>query len=96
MIRSPIQLNSRPRSYREHFLESGLFVDGPLSAIIRNDAFRAVKGFSGECYVGDLELWLTLAARYAVTIPPPRPTWWSQDEQAKYIHREHRTRRVVL
>lgn len=50
--------------FREHFFEGVRWHNSPLSAIIRREAFEAVGGFSGRPYVGDMEMWLNLGARY--------------------------------
>jgi glycosyltransferase involved in cell wall biosynthesis len=80
----PLQLTSE-EAYREYYLQGGdLFGHGPLAAIIRADAFRAVGGFSGVNLVGDLELWVKLAARFPVVLLPAGLTWWRQHEGQEY------------
>jgi hypothetical protein len=81
----PLQL-SPAESYRWHFLRTGLFGNAPASAIIRRDAFQAMGGFSGKRYVGDVELWLRLGARYPAVILPPGLTWWRShaEQEIKY------------
>jgi hypothetical protein len=85
--RAPYPLQLSPvESYRWHFLRTGLFGNAPASAIIRRDAFQAIGGFSGKRYVGDVELWLRLGARYPAVILPPGLTWWRShaEQEIKY------------
>jgi glycosyltransferase involved in cell wall biosynthesis len=81
----PVQL-SPEEVYREYYLEGeDIFGHGPLAAIIRTAAFQEVGGFSGVNLVGDLELWVKLAARYPVVLLPPGLTWWRQHEGQEYV-----------
>lgn len=73
----PRQLSPR-EAYREEFLGNGLFGNSPLSAIIRADAFRSVKGFTGKRHVGDTELWMILSARYPMIKMVLGLTWWRE------------------
>ena len=54
------------QAYREHFLGRGLFGVGPSGTIILASAFRTAGGFSGRRFIGDVELWLRLAAQSLV------------------------------
>jgi len=67
--------------YREHFLERWILGRGPLAAIIRADAFQAVGGFRDMRFVGDVDLWVRLAARYPVVKMVQDLTWWRQHDQ---------------
>jgi glycosyltransferase involved in cell wall biosynthesis len=70
----PFCLNPE-EAYARHFFGPGLFSHPPLSAIIRRDCFEKVGGFSGRRYVGDIELWLTLARHFSVVLMPLGLTW---------------------
>lgn len=71
-------------AYARHFFGGGLFSDGPLSAIIRRDCFEKVGCFSGKRYVGDTELWLTLARHFGVVLMPLGLTWWRRHDGQEY------------
>jgi glycosyltransferase involved in cell wall biosynthesis len=80
----PVQLTPE-EAYREYYLrEQDLFGHGPLAAIIRTEPFRMVGGFSGINLVGDLELWVKLAARFPVVLLPAGLTWRRQHEGQEY------------
>jgi glycosyltransferase involved in cell wall biosynthesis len=79
----PRQLSPR-EAYREEFLGNGLFGNAPLSAIIRAEAFRAVKGFSGKRHIGDTELWMNLSARFPVVKMVLGLTWWREHGEQEY------------
>ena len=66
---------------REHFLHRSLLHNAPLSAIVRTEAFRAAGGFSPMRYVGDVDLWLRLAARWPVVLIRGGLTWWRSHDQ---------------
>ena len=69
-------------AYREHYLADGLFGVGPTGAIISAAAFQKLGGFSGKRYVGDVEMWLKLAAVYPVLKFMEGLVWWrSHSEQ---------------
>jgi len=81
----PYPVLSSPREiYREHFLERWILGRGPLATIIRGDAFRAVGGFRDLRFVGDVDLWVRLAARYPVAKMPQDLTWWRQHDEQEY------------
>ena len=80
----PVEL-SPVEAYRRHFLEDGLFGCGPLGVIIRAECFRERGGFSGQRYVGDLELWGGLAARHPVVLIPNGLVWWREHEGQEYL-----------
>jgi len=62
-------------AYRENFFERDLLARAPGSAIIRRTAFEQSGGFSGRRQVGDHELWLKLASRFAVVKMPTDLVW---------------------
>jgi hypothetical protein len=72
---SPAQL------YSSHYLGRSPLGVGPSASIIRRECFAAVGGFSGKQFVGDSELWLKLAERWAIVSLPPALVWWRQHEQ---------------
>jgi glycosyltransferase involved in cell wall biosynthesis len=76
-------------AYRQHFLEDGLFGCGPLGVILRADAFRQVGGFSGQRYIGDLEMWSRLAARHPVVLIPDGLVWWREHDGQEYLDGIH-------
>lgn len=81
----PWQLSPR-EAYREEFLGNGLFGNAPLSAIIRADAFRSVKGFTGKRYIGDNEMWMILAARHPLVKMVQGLTWWREHGNQELSH----------
>jgi glycosyltransferase involved in cell wall biosynthesis len=81
----PVQLTPE-QAYWEHFLGPGLLVNAPLSAIIRANAFRAVGGFSGRRQIGDLELWLRVAARYPIVKIVRDLVWWRAHGDQEYAY----------
>lgn len=72
----PVSITPR-QSYLEHFNGYGHFDRAPGSAIIKKAAFDAVGGFSGKRYVGDIELWFTLAKRFNM-VKFPTDLYWSR------------------
>ena len=81
----PYPFQTSPQeAYHEHFLKSGLLSNAPLSAIIRTSKFRAVGGFSAKRYVGDVELWLKMAACFPVVKMVPGLTWWRSHGNQEY------------
>lgn len=79
----PIHLDSA-KAYQKHFFEYGLLDFGPTGVIIRKSCFDECGGFSGKRYVGDQELWLKLAARFAVVELPPSLIFWRQHEGQEF------------
>jgi glycosyltransferase involved in cell wall biosynthesis len=51
-------------AYKTHFFERGILDISPSGSIIRNDVFKAEKGFWEHRCVSDLEFWLRLALKY--------------------------------
>lgn len=79
----PIQMSSA-QVYREHFLIGGVLTCGPTGAILRTAAFHETGGFSGKRYIGDIEMWLKLAAKDPVVILMPGLVWWRQHEGQEF------------
>ncbi len=70
------------QAYRREFLSTGLLHSGPTGSIIRSHAFRDVGGFSGKRFIGDVELWLRLSARYPIlTLQSDLVSWRSHANQ---------------
>lgn len=81
-------------AYREHFLGPGLLSNAPLSAIIQADAFRSVGGFSGIRQLGDMELWLKLAAHFPTVKMVRDLAWWRSHGKQEFAYdtEEYKTR----
>ena len=58
-----------------------IFNRSPLTAIMRRTAFEEVGGFTGTRYVGDYEMWHTLASRYPMVMMSAWPVFWRQHDQ---------------
>jgi glycosyltransferase involved in cell wall biosynthesis len=72
------------KSYEDYFILDGFLANGPLASIIRRDVFMMLNGFSGKRMVGDLELWLIIAARYPILRLPKNLVYWRQHEEQEY------------
>jgi hypothetical protein len=68
------------QAYREHYLSGGLFGVGPTGTIILAKQFRSAGGFSGKRFIGDMELWLRLAAQNPVVKFMEGLVWWRPHE----------------
>ncbi len=67
----PCPMLLTPRlAYEREFLGSGLFQQGPASALFRADAFRALGGFPDVAYAGDYLFWLRVCASVNVLLVP--------------------------
>jgi hypothetical protein len=67
----PCPMLLTPRlAYEREFLGSGLFQQGPASALFRADAFRALGGFPDFNYAGDYLFWLRACATVNVLLVP--------------------------
>jgi glycosyltransferase involved in cell wall biosynthesis len=66
--------------FQRHFLGRSPIGVGPSAAIIRRECFEKVRGFSGRQFVGDTELWLTLAESWPIILLPPALVWWRRHE----------------
>jgi glycosyltransferase involved in cell wall biosynthesis len=71
----PFLLNPE-ECYRRQFIKKGVLDLGPTGTIIRRDAFLSAGGFSGARHIGDVELWLKLAARQPVVKIQPGLVFW--------------------
>jgi len=77
----PYPFTSSPREvYLAHFLGRSVLGAGPSGAIMRHDAFSAAGGFSGRQFIGDDELFLSLAHRSPVVSLPPALVWCRKHE----------------
>jgi glycosyltransferase involved in cell wall biosynthesis len=67
----PCPMLLTPRlAYEREFLGSGLFQQGPASALFRAEAFRALGGFPDFNYAGDYLFWLRACATVNVLLVP--------------------------
>ena len=67
----PCPMLLTPRlAYEREFLGSGLFQQGPASALFRADVFRALGGFPEVTYAGDYLFWLRACASVSVLLVP--------------------------
>lgn len=71
-------------AYERHFLGLGLFAAGPLGAIIHRERFESIGRFSGARYVGDIEAFLALGARFPVVVIQRDLVWWRTHEGQEY------------
>jgi hypothetical protein len=55
-------------AYERVFLSSGLFQQGPASALFRTDTFRELGGFPNVPYAGDYLFWLRACAAVNVLL----------------------------
>lgn len=75
---NPYPVCISPRQiYLEHFGNYGHLNRAPGSAIIKREAFDSVGGFSGARYIGDIELWFTLAQKYSM-VKFPVDLYWAR------------------
>jgi hypothetical protein len=57
---------------------------GPSGSIIVRKVFEELGGFSGKRYVGDTELWLSIAALFPVLELPPALVFWRRHDEQEY------------
>lgn len=67
-------------AYRSFFFKGALLHIGPSGAIIRHSAFKEMGGFSGQQYVGDIELWLKILQKHKMVRLPQDLIWWREHE----------------
>ena len=72
---------SGEQAYKAYFFHCALLTTAPSGAIIKRDLFETIGGFSGKPYIGDTEMWLTLAQQFSVVCMPLDLIWWRQHEQ---------------
>jgi len=84
----PVLVDSES-AYKEYLFNGDFMSTGPTGSIIRRSLFEEVGGFSGKRYIGDIEMWLTLAARQPVVKFQPGLFWWRQHESQEYMHGQH-------
>lgn len=73
------------QAYRKQFLGRGCLSCGPTGAIIKKEAFDAVRGFDKSWGIlSDIDLWLRLAARWHIALLPPGLVWWRRHETQEY------------
>lgn len=78
-------LYSPPEAYMLYYFQNKLLSVGPTATIIRKAAFDAAGGFSGKQYLGDLELWLKIAATNSVAALPPGLIFWREHEGQQIV-----------
>lgn len=86
----PIIVSSK-ETYCQEFLNKGYLSSGPSGAMIRNDIFKEMGGFSGKPFVGDHELWLKISRQYSVIKLQPSLIWYRihPEQQTNYEHRDY-------
>ena len=67
-------------AYFENFFITSFFYAGPGGAIIKRDIFEEMRGFSGKRYIGDVELWMKMSAKYSSIVFWPGLIWWRKHE----------------
>jgi glycosyltransferase involved in cell wall biosynthesis len=88
--RNPLPLTPFPillqplEAYRKHFFIAGILDFGPSGSIVRKDIFDKMGGFSGKRYVGDFELWLSIAALYPIVEVSSALVFWRQHEGQEF------------
>lgn len=78
-------LSSSKEALYNFFMGTSALGVGPTEAIIKNEAFKNVGGFSGKQYIGDMELWLKLAKGSPVVSLPPALAYWRQHEDQQIV-----------
>jgi glycosyltransferase involved in cell wall biosynthesis len=68
------------QAYHVHFFERGLLDYGPTGVIIQTERFRLNNGFKPIRNVSDIDMWLRMAAKYAVVEMPTGLIYWRQHE----------------
>jgi len=61
----PFQLTPKETYYRE-YLQRGILGVGPTATIIQRKIFEQSKGFTGQRYIGDVELWLKISSQFPI------------------------------
>lgn len=81
----PYEINTK-NAFRLHYLQNGFFYAGPGGAIIRKSCFDEIGKFSGEKYVGDIDLWFRLSVKYSCVVFWPGLIWWNihEEQENKY------------
>ncbi len=86
----PICLEPRD-AYTCHFFGEGLFHGGPLTAILRRDAFFGLGKFDEGRMISDTDMWYRIALNYPVVVLPSGLVWQRRhanqelSDQKKYI-----------
>ena len=73
----PFVLDSR-EAFLNHYGGNEIFNKAPLSAILRQDAFRQVGGFSPLRMVGDFEMWHKMALHFPVLLMIDGIVWYRE------------------
>lgn len=91
----PYEISSK-ESYRKHFLNGGFFYAGPGGAIIRRKCFVEVSKFSGERYIGDVDLWMKLSSKYSCVVFWPGLIWWRIHDNQENIFEKSEVKIISL
>nr|WP_321452397.1 glycosyltransferase family A protein [uncultured Carboxylicivirga sp.] len=76
---------SPAEAYKKHYFQTPIFNKAPLSSIIRNDAFKAVNGFTGKQHLGDFEMWHVLSKKYNVVLMPKGIVWYREHDEQQMV-----------
>jgi glycosyltransferase involved in cell wall biosynthesis len=79
------KLISPVQAYRSYYYANRILSVGPTGTIIRRDVFSQIGGFSGENYIGDIELWLLISQKYSVLYLPPGLIYWREHEGQQIV-----------
>ncbi len=63
-------------AYKKHYFEGSFLGAAPIAVIIKTNAFYQCGGFTGKRMVGDLELFLKIAAVYNTLLLPGVYFWY--------------------
>ena len=72
-------------TFTREFLQRGVLGLGPTGTIIRRDVFEKLGGFTGTRYIGDTELWYSIALVYPVVKMEDDLIFWRQHDQQQII-----------
>jgi glycosyltransferase involved in cell wall biosynthesis len=78
-------LLSSSDAYRAYYYKNNILSVGPTAAIIRREVFDRVRGFSGENYIGDTQLWFRLAQEAPVVYLPPGIVYWREHDGQQIV-----------
>ena len=93
---TPYPILVTPREgYLAFFSKGALFAMGPTGAIFRKSAFDDVNGFSGKPFVGDTEIWLSMATKYSF-VRMPLDLVWYRVHDIQESKREHLDPEAIL
>ena len=79
------QLSNPKQTYYSEYFDKSILGCGPSSAIIQKSQFDLIGGFSGKQYIGDTELWLTIAMKFDIVKLQPALTWYRRHEEQQIV-----------